>query len=109
LKPKGLTNRFLEGLAETVDSLNSAANPTFFNPTIAVLSALILTGAASFSYDFRLPALIFFMSVALILISRSSTRMWFRVIIFISVWADVVSAPIPFITPGDPLAGLSLG
>jgi len=109
LKPKGLTNRFLEGLTETVDSLNSAANPTFFNPTIAVLSALIFTGAASFSYDFRLPTLIFFMSVALILISRSSTRMWFRVIIFISVWADVVSAPIPFITPGDPLAGLSLG
>jgi len=49
--------------AESVDSLNSKANYIFLIPAIAVLSALILTGVASFSYDFRLLTLIFFISV----------------------------------------------
>lgn len=109
MKPKYLTNRFLEGLAETIDSLNGVTDSAFFNPSIAVLSVLILTGIASFSYDFRLLTLIFFISVMLILISHSPMHIWFRVITFIFIWATAVSVPIPFITRGDPLATLSLG
>jgi len=109
LKLKSLTHKFLEDLAETVDSLNSGVALDFFNPTIAVFSALILTGTAAFSSDFKIPALIFFISVGLVLVTRSSMRTWIRVIFFISAWAVIVSLPLPFITLGKPMINLSLG
>jgi len=109
LKMKGLTHRFLEGLAETVDSLNSSVNSTLFNPTIAMLSALILTGTAAFSYDSKIPVLIFFISIALVLMSRSPLRTWVRVITLIFSGPSSSRFPLPFITPGEPLVNISLG
>lgn len=109
MKLKSLTYKFLEGLAEAVDSLNSGVDYAFFNPTIAVFSALILTGAAAFSHDFKLPTLIFLISVGLVLITRSPIRRWVRIVIFISAWALIVSLPLPFITSGEPIVNLSIG
>jgi len=106
---KGLAHRFLEGLAETVDSLNSSAHSNLFNPTIAMFSALILTGIAAFSYDFKIPVLIFFISVTLVLMGRSSLRTWVRVIILIFSWAFIVSLPLPFIISGEPMVNISAG
>ncbi|HIE19048.1 TPA: hypothetical protein EYP75_04915 [Candidatus Bathyarchaeota archaeon] len=109
MRLRSLTHRFLEGLAETVGSLNSGVDHALFNPTIAVFSALILTGAAAFSYDFKLPALIFLISVGLVLMTRSPIRSWVRIIIFILAWAVIVSLPLPFITLGEPAVNLSVG
>lgn len=109
MKLKSLSQRFLEGLAEAVDSLSSGTNPALFNPTIAVISALILTGTAAFSYGFKLSALIFAVSVVLVLLTRSPICTWAKILMFILTWATLVSIPVPFITLGAPLANLSLG
>jgi len=105
---KSLTARFLEILAATVDSLNIGLNPTF-NPTIVVVSALILTGTVAFSKGFTLPVLILVVSVVLILLTRSPIRTWCKIPLLISVWATMVSVPLPFITSGQVITHMSLG
>ena len=109
MKLKSPTHRFLESLAEAVDSLNIGTNLTSLNPTIAVLSALILTGTVAFSYSLKLSVLIFAISVALVLLAHSPIRRWARILLFILAWATMVSIPLPFITFGAPLANLPLG
>ncbi|UCE29358.1 MAG: hypothetical protein JSV85_01085 [Candidatus Bathyarchaeota archaeon] len=109
MKLRNLTERFLENLAEAVDSLSVGSTPSSLNPTIAVLSALVLTGTAAFSYGFALPALILAISVVLVLLAHSSVRQWTKILLFVSVWVALVSAPLPFITPGKSIAVLSLG
>lgn len=92
-----------------MDLLNSMGDSAFFNPAIAVLSALILTGTSSLSYDFKLPILIFFMGITLILICNSLIYVWLRTMIFIFAWAIIVALPIPFMTPGEILIAIPLG
>ena len=106
---KNLTERFLEGLAEAIDSLNIGSSTATLNPRIAVLSALILTGAAAFSYGLQLPLSILGVSVGLILLTRSPIRAWARIPLLASVWALLVSVPLPFMTPGEPVINLSFG
>ena len=109
MKLRALTERFLRSLAEAMDSLNIEPTSTSLNPTIAVLSVLGLTVSAAFSYGFILPVLILAVSVALILLTRSPVRKWIKILLFASVWAAIVSGPLPFITPGEPIAASSLG
>jgi len=109
VKLKSLTERFLESLAEAIDSLNIGSNPTFINPTIAVLSVLILTGTTAFSHGFTIPILIIAFSILVILLTDSPMRTWAKIPLLVSVWAAIVMVPLPFITPGEPVASLSLG
>jgi len=106
---RNLTERFLEGLAGAIDSLNVGSSPTSLNPRMTVLSALILTGTAAFSYGFKLPLLILTVSVGLILLTRSPIRVWARIPLLVSVWAFLASVPLPFMTPGETIYRLSLG
>ncbi len=105
---KGLTQHFLEGLAEIIDTLNRSANPPSFNPTVAVLSALILTAAVSFSSGVRLPLLILAGSVILILLARPFIYSWVKIVVFIAFWATVTSAPLLFMASGNSIAGLTV-
>jgi len=105
---RSLTQRFLEGLAETVEVLNRQPNQTFFNPVVAVFSVLILTGAAAFSLEAKLPLIILTVSIILMFLTRSSFYSWVRVVGFVVGWALVVSIPVMFITPGKALASLPL-
>jgi len=106
---KSFTSKFLESIAETINSLNKEVNPSFFNPTIAMLSALILTGTAAFSYNLKLQFLIFSLSVLLVLLTRSPIYQWIKLLIFILIWAIIVSIPLLFITHGEPLVSFLLG
>ncbi len=106
---RNLTERFLEGLAGAIDSLNVGSSPTSLNPRMTLLSALILTGTAAFSYGFKLPLLILTVSVGLILLTRSPIRVWARIPLLVSVWAFLASVPLPFMTPGETVYRLSLG
>ena len=103
-----LTQRFLEGLAETINTLNrEVVNPPF-NPTITVLSALIFTSLAAFALDFKIPLLILTISIVLMVLTQAPIYSWIRIILFIFFWATIVSIPLPFITPGKPLIELSI-
>lgn len=110
MKYKSLTFRFLENLAESLTQLNNIPNDLPFNPTIAVLSALILTIVAALTYSFKILIVILFISIVLVsLLNRSSLISWIKIILFIFTWAFIVSAPLPFITTGVILTELSVG
>jgi energy-coupling factor transporter transmembrane protein EcfT len=98
----------LEGLAESIESLNIEPKLPFFNPTIAVVSALILTGVAAFSYDYKLPMVILILSFMLVILTRSPLFLWTRIVLFILAWATLVSIPLPFMIPGESITNLSL-
>ena len=103
---RSLTHSFLESLAEAVSLLNRERNTNPFHPTVAVLSALILTGTAAFSSSVTLPALLLALSVILVLLTHSPFSTWVRVVAFVAVWAAVVSAPLLFLAPEAPQAFL---
>ncbi|MGP3667304.1 MAG: energy-coupling factor transporter transmembrane component T family protein [Candidatus Bathyarchaeota archaeon] len=103
-----LTQRFLEGLAETINTLNrEVVNPPF-NPTITILSALVFTSLAAFTIDFKAPLLVLVVSVFLVVLTRIPMYSWIRVVIFTFFWVFLVSIPLPFITSGKPLIELSM-
>ena len=108
---EGLTHRFLKSLVESMESLNCEANPIGFNPTVALASALILTGAVAFSHTLRLPLLVFFLSLILILIflTRSSKVSWIKLQLFTLLWTVIIAVPLLFTTVGEPLVNISLG
>lgn len=106
---KSLTERFLEGLAEAIDSLTVGTSPTSFNSSIGVLSSLIFTGSTAFSHGYTVPLLMLLMSFMLILLTHSPFHMWVKIPLLILMWASMASAPLPFMMPGEPVAVLSLG
>jgi len=106
---RSLTHSFLEALRDTVNDLNHEASLKSFNPTITLLSALILTATASFSTGVKLPTLILLLSVALTLYARPSTYAWVKVVLIVALWALLVSIPLAFITSGEIIASLPLG
>jgi cobalt/nickel transport system permease protein len=103
-----LINSFLEGLAETINTLNYDSSSKFFNPSIAMLSTLILTGLASFSLNFKLQLLILFLSFLLMLLARSRIYPWLKIIAITTLWAATVSTPLIFTFSGG-LASVTLG
>ncbi|MBS7646044.1 hypothetical protein KEJ44_08440 [Candidatus Bathyarchaeota archaeon] len=106
---KRLTHKFLESLADAMNTLDHEASPKSFNPVIALTSALILTGTAAFSRTPRLPLLILLLSIILLQSTRSPMDPWIKLQLFILSWAIVVGIPLPFITEGKPLTGLYIG
>ncbi|MGQ9781757.1 MAG: energy-coupling factor transporter transmembrane component T family protein [Nitrososphaeria archaeon] len=109
MKSKSLTHRFLETLAETVDLLNSGVNRTDLNPITTVFSAFILTMVATFSPDFRLQMLIFFIGVGMILLNHTQVYEWAKITLLVSLWAVIVTIPIPIITSGETIVKLPIG
>lgn len=106
---EGLTHRFLKGLVESMEALNREANPVVFNPTVALVSALILTGVAAFSHTLKLPLLIFFLSLILISLTHSPKVPWIKLQLFTLLWTIIIAIPLLFTTIGEPLVSLSLG
>jgi len=110
LKSKSLTFRFLEELAEAFRSLDNVQSDLPFNPATATLSALILTGTAALSYNLKILIVILAVStVLLFILNRQSLGSWIKTILFVLIWASIVSAPLPFITTGEVLAELTIG
>lgn len=105
---KSLIHSFLESLAETISTLNYEPNSNFFNPSVAILSALILTGIASFSFEPKLPLLILAVSVMLMILTHSRVYSWIKITLLITLWAVAVSIPLLFITPGDLIISIPL-
>jgi energy-coupling factor transporter transmembrane protein EcfT len=103
-----LTSSFLEELAETINALNHESNSNFFNPSIAILSALLLTGSASFSSGFKTPLLILCLSLLIMLLARSRIYSWLKIVAITALWAITVSTPLIFTSPGS-LANIALG
>lgn len=110
MRSKSLTFRFLENLVEAFRSLNNVPSDLPFNPAVATLSALILTGTAALSYDLKILIAILLISVVLLFILNCrSLGSWTKTILFVLIWASAVSAPLPFITSGEVLAELLIG
>lgn len=110
MKSKGLTFRFLEGLAEAFRSLDNVPSDLPFNPATATLSALILTGIAALSYNLKILIAILLVSIVLLLILNCrSIGSWIKNILFVLIWAFIVSSPLPFITAGEVSAELPIG
>ncbi len=107
MRLKNITVRFLESLAETVESLNTESK-LFSHPSLVVVSALILTGAASFSYDFKLPVAIFILSFIVVMLTRSPLLVWMKIVLFILVWAALIAVPLLLLTPGESITHFSL-
>lgn len=103
-----ITQRFLEEITDVINYLNKQVYPPPFNPVLAVSSALFLTLAAALSSKPLFSAVIISLSLLLLLISRSPIYTWVKVMFYISLWVIIVSAPLPFITPGEPITRLSL-
>ena len=108
LRMNGFVQRFLKGLAEIFDSLNIEREFPFSNPTIAIVSALILTTVAAFSYDFRLSVSILILSFMLITFTRSPIISFAKIMLFVFLWTTFVSIPTLFITHGETLVHFSL-
>ncbi|MGC8850368.1 MAG: hypothetical protein ACP5QI_07850, partial [Candidatus Bathyarchaeia archaeon] len=106
---ENLTGRFLEGLAESMESLSREEGSRNLNPTMALASALILTGAAAFSHTLKLPLLIFSLSLILISSSRSHGIPWARLQLSVLLWTIIVAVPLPFMETGKPAAQVALG
>ncbi|MBS7612173.1 hypothetical protein KEJ27_08250 [Candidatus Bathyarchaeota archaeon] len=110
MKSKSLAFRFLEDLSEAFRLLNNAPSDLPFNPATATLSALILTGTAALNYDLKILIAILLVSIVLLsILNRQSLGLWIKTIIFASIWASIVSTPLPFITAGEVLVGLHMG
>ncbi|WP_455276860.1 energy-coupling factor transporter transmembrane component T family protein [[Eubacterium] cellulosolvens] len=107
MRISGFVQKFLEGLAEIIDSLNSEKEISYFNPTVVLTSAIILTGVAAFSYDFQIPIFILLLSFILVAVTRSSITSFTKIILFVLFWATLVSLPSLFITQGEILAQFS--
>ena len=105
---KSLIYIFLEDLTETINTLNYEPNSKFFNSSIAMFSALILTGLASFSFNPKLQLLILALSFILMFLAYSRLYSWLKIILITTLWATIVSIPLIFTTPGN-LINMSLG
>lgn len=105
---KSFVYRFLEELSETINTLNHESNSNLFNSSIAMFSALILTGLASFTFKPKLQLLILALSFILMLSARSRIYSWLKIILITTLWATTVSTPLIFTTPGG-LVNMSLG
>jgi len=108
LRISGLVQKFLKGLAEIIDSLNSEKEFSYFNPTIVVASAIILTSVAAFSYDFKISIFILLLSFILVVVTRSSIISFTKIILFVLFWATLVSIPSLFLTQGEVLTQFSI-
>ncbi|MEM2123574.1 MAG: energy-coupling factor transporter transmembrane component T [Candidatus Bathyarchaeia archaeon] len=104
-----LTSRFLEGLAESMDSLSCGADSISLNPAMALASALILTWTVAFSHTLKLPLIVFSLSLFLVLSTGSNRISWIRLQLFTILWAIIIAAPLPFIEAGEPVAEVALG
>lgn len=109
MSPKGLTQKFLEGLASTFDLLNSGSDGFNLNPTTTVFSAFILTMVATFSDDYMLQTLLFSISFGFILLTRAHIYTWAKTTFLVTLWAIIVSIPIPIIINGEVVVKLSIG
>lgn len=78
------------------------------NPSVALVSALILTGAVAFSRNFEFPVAMMILSLVLVILTRTPIRPWIRITLLILAWVTFVSVPLPFITPGESVINLSL-
>lgn len=107
MRISGLVQKFLEGLAEIIDSLNSEKEISYFNPTVVLASAIILTGVAAFSYDFKISIFILLLSFILVVVTRSSIISFTKITLFVLFWATLVSFPSLFITQGEILTQFS--
>jgi energy-coupling factor transporter transmembrane protein EcfT len=107
LRLSGLVQKFLNGLAEIIDSLNSEKEISYFNPTVVLASAIILTGVAAFSYDFKISIFILLLSFILVVVTRSSILSFTKITLFVLFWATLVSLPSLFITQGEILTQFS--
>lgn len=89
-------------MAETIDSLNTEARVPLNRPLVTA-SALILTSAVAFSHDFEFPLLILLLSIGIMILTNTPFRPWMRIITLTLAWVILVSIPLPFITPGEPV------
>jgi energy-coupling factor transporter transmembrane protein EcfT len=107
LRISGFVQKFLKGLADIIESLNSEKEISYFNPTVVLASAIILTGIAAFSYDVKIPIFILSLSFILVAVTRSSILSFSKITLFVLFWATLVSLPSLFITQGEILAQFS--
>lgn len=91
-----------------MDSLNRSFTPTF-NPRVAMLSAVLLTGVAAFSGSLIIPLLIVSASFALITFARSQVVVWAKITLIALIWSAVISSPLLFTYPGEAQLHAHLG
>lgn len=99
---KGLTQSFLENLAEAASFLSREAGGSL-HPSTTMLVALVLTGTAAFSRELILPLLLLALAFLTVLLVKGPLASWLRVVAMVSLWALIVSAPLPFLYLGNPL------
>lgn len=109
MRSSGLVSSFLNGIADAIEALSRDYNPSFFNPSLGILVAVLTTGIVSFSSCITVPLTALALSALLVAVLSRRFTEWARPVLFALFIATFVSAPLPCITPGDPLITLSLG
>jgi len=109
MRSSGLVSSFLNSIADAVEVLSRDYNPLFFNPSLGILVAVLTTGIVSFSTRITVPLTALVLSALLVAAFSKRFAEWARPVLFALFIATFVSAPLPCITPGDPLITLSLG
>ncbi|RLE71499.1 MAG: hypothetical protein DRJ37_04835 [Thermoprotei archaeon] len=89
-----LTRAVLEEIAEILDILNSENSSPVFNPSVAVLSALILAFTASFSQKTLVPLFLILASVAMAFFLEIDLKLWIKPVVLTFLATVVISAPL---------------
>ncbi|MEM2961139.1 MAG: energy-coupling factor transporter transmembrane component T [Candidatus Bathyarchaeia archaeon] len=97
MKLTRITKRFLESLAEVVETLNIEPI-TCKGHSLIVLVALILTGAAAFSKSPSLSASFLALSFLIAYAGGRPLRPWIRIVLLTLGWVTLISIPLPFMT-----------
>lgn len=89
-----LTTAVLEETAEILDILNSENSTPVFNPSIAVLSAIILAFTASFSRETLVPLFLISASATIAFFLKIDLKLWIKPVILTFLATVVISAPL---------------
>lgn len=104
-----ITTKFLENLTEVAEILNYSSSNSSLNPSLAIISAVVITSITSFNKGLIIPTLILIISLLLIPLLKIETYRWFKTMIFIVIMSSIISLPLLFITPGIEIIRFNMG